>query len=381
MRIVIFCHSLISDWNHGNAHFLRGIASELLGLGHDLQVFEPQDAWSMRGLVEDCGPDAPEGFRRVYPKLRSTRYSLDSLELEPLLANADLVIVHEWSDPELVRRVGVHHAACPGYVLLFHDSHHRSVSAPGEMARYELQSYDAVLAFGEVVRTHYVRNHWCRRAFVWHEAADTQKFFPQAPQQRVADLVWIGNFGDDERSAELEEFLIDPVKRLGISATVYGVRYPAAVREKLESSGIRYGGYLPNWEVPRVFSQHQLTIHVPRRPYAQQLPGIPTIRPFEAMACGIPLISAPWKDCERLFNESVDYWIVHDGVEMRRAIPRLLAQPQLAREMTERARGTILSRHTCAHRVAELMAIYRAIRNENGHSPMVQVESERCSAA
>jgi hypothetical protein len=30
MRVVIFCHSLVSDWNHGNAHFLRGVARELL---------------------------------------------------------------------------------------------------------------------------------------------------------------------------------------------------------------------------------------------------------------------------------------------------------------------------------------------------------------
>jgi len=43
MRFVIFTHSLVSDWNHGNAHFLRGIASELLSLGHELRIFEPED--------------------------------------------------------------------------------------------------------------------------------------------------------------------------------------------------------------------------------------------------------------------------------------------------------------------------------------------------
>ena len=41
MRIVVFCHSLVSDWNHGNAHFLRGVVSELLDRGHDVRVFEP----------------------------------------------------------------------------------------------------------------------------------------------------------------------------------------------------------------------------------------------------------------------------------------------------------------------------------------------------
>jgi hypothetical protein len=47
MRIVLFCHSLLSDWNHGTAHFLRGIATELLLRGHDVRVFEPWEAWSV----------------------------------------------------------------------------------------------------------------------------------------------------------------------------------------------------------------------------------------------------------------------------------------------------------------------------------------------
>jgi spore maturation protein CgeB len=38
MRIVLFYHSLLSDWNHGNAHFLRGIATELMTRGHEVHV-------------------------------------------------------------------------------------------------------------------------------------------------------------------------------------------------------------------------------------------------------------------------------------------------------------------------------------------------------
>ena len=48
-------------------------------------------------------------------------------------------------------------------------------------------------------------------------------------------------------------------------------------------------------------------MHVPRGPYAEALPGIPTIRVFEALACGIPLVSAPWDDCEGLFQPGRDY--------------------------------------------------------------------------
>ena len=43
MRVVVFSHSLVSDWNHGNAHFLRGVATELQERGHEVGVFEPAD--------------------------------------------------------------------------------------------------------------------------------------------------------------------------------------------------------------------------------------------------------------------------------------------------------------------------------------------------
>jgi spore maturation protein CgeB len=129
----------------------------------------------------------------------------------------------------------------------------------------------------------------------------------------------------------------------------------------LAGAGIEYGGYLPNWEVPRVFSEHRVTVHIPRRPYVRRLPGIPTIRPFEAMASGIPMISAPWNDAEGLFDPGSDFWIANDGPEMVRSIRRLLERPTLALEMVGRARATILRRHTCAHRVKQLLEFHRTV--------------------
>jgi spore maturation protein CgeB len=75
MRVVMFCHSLVSDWNHGNAHFLRGISSELLSRGHEIRVFEPRDAWSVTNLLADAGPDALRGFHAAYPELSSTMWT------------------------------------------------------------------------------------------------------------------------------------------------------------------------------------------------------------------------------------------------------------------------------------------------------------------
>src|SRR5205085_9261795 len=102
----------------------------------------------------------------------------------------------------------------------------------------------------------------------------------------AGDLIWIGNWGDDERTEELNEFLIQPAKALGLKARIHGVRYPASALQLLEDAEIEYAGWLPNFEAPHAFAGYKFTVHIPRRPYVEALPGIPTIRIFEALACG-----------------------------------------------------------------------------------------------
>lgn len=357
MRIVFFTHSLLSDWNHGNAHFLRGLASELAERGHEVRAYEPRDAWSVSNLVREHGEAPLLATRRRYPALRVVRYDTETLDLERALDGVELVLVHEWNAPELVRALGRHRARSPSLRLLFHDTHHRAVSAPEQMARYDLSEFDGVLAFGEAIRGIYVREGWARRAYVFHEAADVRVFRPMPEIRRTADLAWVGNFGDEERTKELEEFFVEPVSSLGLSAHAYGVRYPPEVLASLARAGIEYGGWLANYETPAAFARHRVTVHLPRRPYARALPGIPTIRPFEALACGIPLVMAPWEDRERLFRPGIDYLVAHDGSEMRRHLRAVLHDRDLARSLASSGLETILARHTCAHRADRLLAI------------------------
>ena len=363
MKIVMFYHSLVSDWNHGNAHFLRGIASELLGEGHTVEVYEPSDSWSRKNLVESTGPDAVNRFQQAYPELEPRLYDPALHDPEYAVSDADLVIVHEWNHPELVARIGELRRKYP-FVLLFHDTHHRMVTNPVAMAEYDLSHYDGVLAFGEVLRELYISRKIARRAWTWHEAADIRHFHPKPDVPKDGDLVWIGNWGDDERAAELHEFLIEPVRRLGLRAAVYGVRYPEQARVALAAAGIEYKGWIPNFQVPWIFARFRATIHVPRRPYVEALPGIPTIRPFEALACGIPLVSAPWNDVENLFTPGHDLIQVNDGIEMEQQLARLMNDEPLRDEYSRNGLATIYERHTCAHRAAELIDIYHQIASE-----------------
>lgn len=361
MRVVLFCHSLLSDYNHGNAHFLRGVVTELVARGHRVLVYERQDAWSVQNLVRDQGETALSLAAEIYPAIRPRRYEIGSLDLDEALEAADLVLVHEWNEPELVRRIGARRRSGARFRLLFHDTHHRSVTDPTAMANYDLSGFDGVLVFGAALKAVYDQRGWGRRSFVWHEAADVRVFRPAYDVRRRGDIVWIGNWGDDERSAELRELLFDPVHDLGLVAKIYGVRYPEAALAELSRRGIEFGGWLPNFRVPETFARYTMTVHVPRRPYTVALPGIPTIRVFEALACGIPLISGPWDDVEGLFSPGLDFLVARDGAQMRAHMRTLLHDPEACRELGRRGRETILRRHTCAHRADELVAIARSL--------------------
>jgi spore maturation protein CgeB len=362
MKITMFYHSLVSDWNHGNAHFLRGVATELISRGHDVNIFEPRDSWSRLNLIQEHGEKPIKHFHEAYPLLESTPYDPATIDLESTLAGVDAVIVHEWSDHALVKKIGQHRAA-NRYALFFHDTHHRMVSDRTSMDAYDLTQYDGVLAYGQVLNDLYLQTGRAKRAWTWHEAADTRVFRPINGTQKEGDLVWIGNWGDEERTQELHEFLIGPVRDLKLKARVYGVRYPDAAKQALADAGIEYGGWLPNFEAPSVFARYRVTMHVPRRPYVATLPGIPTIRPFEALACGIPLLSSPWNDVENLFRPGTDFLFAQNGTEMRRLLERVLSDDGVAQSLSHHGLETIRARHTCAHRVDQLLEIYRELKS------------------
>jgi spore maturation protein CgeB len=425
VRFVYFTHSLASCWNHGNAHFLRGVLRELIHAGHEVAAYEPAGAWSLDNLLRDHGPKGLAAYREAYPELSSQTYSANP-NLDAMLDGADVVIVHEWNDPALVAAVGRLRRGGSRFTLLFHDTHHRAVSDPDAIRTFDLSGYDGVLAFGEALSEVYRRWGWGGRVFTWHEAADTRLFHPLSPggrgrlaaQPRAGEggntdlsaeapppgaeprtgergesaeiseevglppspgrrsaptrplppageaggLVWIGNWGDEERSAELESFLLRPARTVGLFLDIYGVRYPEHALATLERYGARYRSWLPNAKAPQVFARHLATLHVPRRFYVDVLPGIPTIRVFEALACGIPLVSAPWRDSEGLFRPGEDFLVARDEAEMERHLAVLRDDPDLRAALIESGLETIRARHTCAHRAQELLAIVEGLR-------------------
>jgi spore maturation protein CgeB len=378
MELRYFAHSWLSDWNHGNAHFLRGLMSALVRRGHQVRVYEPMPAaeggWSLSQLWrEPGGAAAVAAVRTAYPELDLRLFGQRSPATPPTAAaltwvrdweeelrGSDVVMAHEWNSPELFEWL-LNERRRYGFRLLLHDTHHRAVSQPEMLDRLPLPRLDGVIAFGESLRRCYHRHGRCRRTFTLHEAADTARFRPTDGAGGQHDVVWIGNWGDEERSQLLEQYLLTPVRQSGARARIYGVRYPPAAREQLQRAGIGYGGYLPNLRAPAAYAQAAMTLHIPRGPYRRTLPGIPTIRVFEALACAMPLLSAPWDDCEGLFAVGEDFWMAHSPQEMTALLVQLLSHPEQRKALGQHGAASVRARHTCAHRAGELEAICQSL--------------------
>ena len=361
-----FAHSWVSDWNHGNAHFLRGLARALLKAGQTVRCYEELGSWSLSKLIkhEDARAiGAIDDFRRAFPELRVQFYQNDARLGEWLtreLRGADIVIVHEWNHPRLVNHI-LDLKAKLGFRVLLHDTHHRAYTSPREILQFNLHLFDGVLAFGEAIRRIYANGFGIARAWTFHEAADIESFRPRAVEKNI-DAVWIGNWGDDERTRELEEFLVEPAEQLdGLKFVAYGVRYPEEALARLERANIEFRGYLPNLRSAQAYNQARIALHIPRRQYANGLGGIPTIRMFEVMACGVFLLCSPWQDEEGLFRARQDYVCAGSGANMQ-AILREMSRDECARaQIARNGLENIRQRHTCAHRAAELIEIFQEL--------------------
>lgn len=358
-RFAFFYQSLVSDWNHGNAHFLRGLMRALQARGHQVVCYEQEDNWSLQNLLQ-IKPNALDEFVAQFPDLRFERYRPGAdfeRWLRARVAEADVVLVHEWNAPQVIRLLG---RLCreQGTRSLFHDTHYRVVLDESYRAQLGLDAYTDILAYSPSIAQRYRELGLDRfnRVHVLHEAADTTVYSPLG-LPKSTDVVFVGNYGDGDRSDELEDYVFGPRAELPhLSFAMYGVRYPQQVVERLNNGlDISYHGWLPAIQVARVYSSARVVLHVPRRQYIELLPGTPTIRVFEALACGACLVSLPWDDTDHLFEIGKDFAVAHSAAEMRDLIAWLTEDEPARQAFADHGYRTILDHHTCAHRADELL--------------------------
>ena len=334
MRIVLFMGRPGPEERRGGSSFLRGVMRELKKLGHSFRVSRSQ-----------------------------TRVSdLSKHELERELEGANLVIADEWSSPELVARLGRHRKRSGSrYCLLFHDTHQRSLYERNESLRFDLRGFDGALVAGAALCRAYRRSGWREGCFVWHEAADAELLKPSAIEGQQEGLLWIGSGEGKERAGELEEFLFTPARRLGLRTSIFGLPAPDQAETAPTSGPFYFHGPASKVRLRSIYARHAVALHTPRRFARDELPALPTLRFFEALACGAPLVSSPWHDEEALFREGIEYLVARNGSEMEKFLRLLTNDRAAARTLSTAGLARIRARHTCRHRARELLAICRAL--------------------
>ena len=214
MRVIFFCHSLVSDWNHGNAHFLRGVWQRIArARDHEVRVFEQAGGVEQRQIWW-----LNTGNRR-WPVLRA---HIPSFTAKPTTSATLDLDQARWPTPtwcwctsgtsiEVVEAIGGTSGNVHGrYRLLFHDTHHRWVTDRAPWARYGPVTTTACWHMAKIDSRSYLAMAGHQRAWVWHEAADTTVFKPLIGAGDM-QATWSGSATGAMRSAaaELEEFLLN----------------------------------------------------------------------------------------------------------------------------------------------------------------------------
>ena len=351
MRIVILGLSITSSWGNGHATTFRGLVRELARRGHDVLFLERDVPWYARH--RDL-PAPPWGRTVLYPDLPTLQR--DHAEA---VGAADLVVVGSYV-PDGVA-VGDWVQAQAGGLVAFYD-----IDTPVTLARLErgdteylaprqIAGYGLYLSFtGGPTLRRLERDYGAPAARVLYCSFDPLLYYPE-PTAASWDLGYMGTYSDD-RQPTVEALLLAPAcawprGRFALA----GPQYPA---DLAWPANVAHFAHLPPAEHRAFYNRQRFTLNVTR---ADMIAAgwSPSVRLFEAAACGTPIVSDRWSGIESLFVPGEEIFLADTTADVSRLLRELPEDER--RRVGERARVRVLAAHTAAHRAAELEAHVRAL--------------------
>jgi spore maturation protein CgeB len=345
LRIVILGLSITSSWGNGHATTFRGLVRELVARGHDVLFLERDVPWyaSNRDL-----PQPPYGRTELYSNLE---------ELQDRFAGdvraADLTIVGSYVPEgvavgEWVTGIARHSA--------FYDIDTPVTLAKLERGDYEYLSphliplYDLYLSFsGGSTLTRLEQEFGSPRARPLYCSFDPELYFPEA-QEVQWDLGYLGTYSDD-RQPPLETLMLQAARewRQG-RFVVAGPQYPPQIAWPENVQRIEH---LPPREHRAWYNAQQWTLNITRADMIRAGYS-PSVRLFEAAACGTPIISDYWDGLDSFFRIGEEILVSRSPQDTLRYLQQTTEDER--RAIGQRARNKVLSGHTAAHRARELEA-------------------------
>ena len=181
-------------------------------------------------------------------------------------------------------------------------------------------------------------------------AVDTERYAPDPLVERDLDLGYMGTYSDD-RQPTVESLLLTPARRLPKRRfALVGPMYPEQVQYPLNVERVEH---LAPADHPRFYNRQRYTLNVTRQ-RMRELGHAPSVRLFEAAACGTPIISDTWPGLDELFEPGREVLLAEKADDV---IGHLRDVPDADRRaIGQAARQRVLDHHTAAHRAAEFEA-------------------------
>jgi spore maturation protein CgeB len=344
LRIVILGLSITSSWGNGHATTYRGLVRELTARGHDLLFLEREVPWyaSNRDL-----PRPPHGRTALYHDLAELkqRFTED-------IEDADMVIVGSYV-PEGAA-VGEWVTRTARGVTAFYD-----IDTPVTLAKLSrgedeyltaelIPEYHLYLSFtGGPTLERLEEEFGSPMARPLYCSVDPELYYPEPVEVRW-DLGYMGTYSDDRQPA-LTRFLIEPALTWSAGRfVVAGPQYPTRIRWPRNVSRIEH---LPPERHRSFYNAQHFTLNLTR---ADMIAAgfSPSVRLFEAAACGTPIISDYWDGLDTLFEPGLEILVARSSSEV---LQWVRDTPEAERKaLGARGRVRVLAQHTAAHRAAEL---------------------------
>ena len=351
MKIVILGLSITSSWGNGHATTYRGLVRELVKAGHEVLFLERDVPWyaGNRDL-----PIPPYGKTCLYDSLDELRdtYTTQIRDADAVMVGSYVpegIEVGEWV-------ISVARGATAFYDIDTPVTHAALAKGACEyLSRAFIPEYDLYLSFtggSTLQKIEQVYGSPCARAL--YCSFDPELYYPEAQPIRW-DLAYMGTYSAD-RQPTLEKLLLEPAEQWQTGRfAVVGPQYPADLQW---GQNVERISHLPPSEHRAFYNSQRFTLNITRADMIQAGYS-PSVRLFEAAACGVPIISDWWEGLDTLLVPSEEILIAQSSTDILRYLQEISEARRC--QIAERARARVLSEHTAAHRAAQLEQYFHRV--------------------
>lgn len=351
LDIVIIGLSITSSWGNGHATTYRALVRELENRGHNVLFLEHDKPWyaDNRDL-----PNPPYGETKLYSSFRELKNNY-----QPTIANADAVIVGSYVPQGI--EVGEWVIKEARGVTAFYD-----IDTPVTLARMKrndcdylhpdlIPKYNLYLSFtGGPVLEQLENIYGSPKALPLYCSVDPALYFPKDIPKKW-DLGYLGTYSSD-RQPPLKNLMLDAADQWPAGRfVVAGPSYPSDIDWPRNVDRIQH---IPPAEHCEFYNSQKFTLNVTRKDMVE-LGYAPSVRLFEAAACGTPIISDHWEGLDTFFEFDTEILISRSAEDSLKYLKELSSIER--EEIGERARKKVMNNHTAAHRAKELEGYLMAI--------------------